>query len=116
MGDIAIGKEDPAVVRLDLPGGHAEAGGFAGAVGTQQADNLAGVDLEIDPIHDLAPAIVFDQALHLQDWRHVCPPEQQPVMAPGAASCRDQGYTAIPAKRQEERGRALPASREPWGW
>ena len=36
------------------PGGHAEAGGLAGAVGAEQADDLAGVDLEVDAVHDLA--------------------------------------------------------------
>ena len=41
-------------VGLDHAAGHAEAGGLAGAVGPQQADDLAAVDAEIDAVDDAA--------------------------------------------------------------
>ena len=46
--------------------GHAEAGGLAGAVGAQQADDLAWVDLEIDAVHDAAAAVDLHQSLGFQ--------------------------------------------------
>ena len=48
-GDVLAVEQDLAVVGRDLAGGHAEAGGLAGAVGAEQADDLAGVDLKATP-------------------------------------------------------------------
>ena len=67
MGDILAGKEDLAVVGSDLPGGHAEAGRLAGAVGAEQADDLADIDLEIDAVHNLAAAVKLHQPARFQD-------------------------------------------------
>ena len=44
-----------------------KAGGLAGSVGTEQADHLAGIDLEIDAIHDAAAAIILDETPHFQN-------------------------------------------------
>ena len=60
-GHVLAVEEDLAVVGRDLAGGHAEAGGLAGAVGAEQADDLADVDLEVDAVHDLAAAVELDQ-------------------------------------------------------
>ena len=67
MGDVLAVEEDLAVVGRDLAGGHAEAGGLAGAVGAEQADDLADIDLEIDAVHNLAPAVKLHQPAHFQD-------------------------------------------------
>ena len=54
-------------VRLDHAAGHAEAGRLAGAVGAQQADDLALIDAEIDAVDDAPRAVVFHQSL---DFKH----------------------------------------------
>src|SRR5690606_25150992 len=47
-------EQDGAVVGLDEPGDHVENGGFTRAVGPEQADGLAALDVETDPAHDRA--------------------------------------------------------------
>src|SRR5262249_32777704 len=77
-GDVLALEQGAAPVGRDLASGHAERGGLAGAVGAEQADDLAEVDLEMDALHDLAPgpeeerarlAVVLDQSLDFED-RH----------------------------------------------
>ena len=51
------------------PGGHAEAGRLAGAVGPEQADDFAGVHLERHAVDDGTTAVEFDQPPHFQQ-RH----------------------------------------------
>ena len=67
LRNILAVEGDLALIGRDLAGGHAEAGGLAGAVGAEQADHFADVDLEVDAVHDLPPAVVFDQSLRFQD-------------------------------------------------
>src|SRR5207248_6892839 len=73
LADVLAVEEDLALVGGDLAGGHAEAGGLAGAVGAEQADDLADVHVEIDAVHDLAAAVVLDQPLDFQEG-HARPP------------------------------------------
>ena len=64
-GHVLAVEDDLAVVGRDLAGGHAEAGGLAGPVGPEQADDLAGVHGVGDAVHDLPPAVVLDQSASL---------------------------------------------------
>ena len=54
-------ERDFARVRVDHAAGHAERGRLAGAVRSQQADDLARIDFEIDAIDDAPPAIRLHQ-------------------------------------------------------
>jgi hypothetical protein len=53
-------------VGVDQADRHPEAGRLAGAVGPEQADDLPPVDLELDPVDDLAAAVPFLQAADFQ--------------------------------------------------
>ncbi len=68
-GDVDALEPDLAGVGLDHAAGHAEAGGLAGAVGAQQADDLAAPDLEVDAVDDAADAVDLDQPFHGQHRR-----------------------------------------------
>ena len=57
VGDVLAGEHDRAGVGLDHAAGHAEGGRLAGAVGAQQADDLARIDFEIDAVDDAAAAV-----------------------------------------------------------
>ena len=69
-GDVAPGEADRAGVGLDHPDGHAEAGGLAGAVASQEPDDLALGDLEGDTAHYLAPGEAFDETFCDEERRH----------------------------------------------
>jgi hypothetical protein len=71
--DVLPVEQHAPLVGRDLPGGHAERRGLAGAVGPEQADHLAEIDLEVDAIDDLAAAVVLAEALHFEDG-HARPP------------------------------------------
>ena len=60
---------DPAGVGLDHAAGHAKAGGLAGAVGTEQPDDLAALDVEIDAVDHAAAAVDLHQSVNVQQ-RH----------------------------------------------
>ncbi len=45
---------------------HAEAGGLAGAVAAQQADDFAAIDLKADLIHDEATAVTFHEVARFE--------------------------------------------------
>ncbi len=73
-GDIDSVENNLACIGLDDAAGHAEAGGLAGAVGTQQADDFAPLHVEIDAIHDAAAAEALYQTANFQkrhDWSSV---------------------------------------------
>ena len=72
--DVDVVERHLAGVGIDHSASHAEAGGFAGAVGAQETDDLAGVDLEIDAIDDSPPAVDFDQSFDLQNRHPTRPP------------------------------------------
>jgi hypothetical protein len=62
-------EQDLAAVRRDHPHGHAEGRGLARAVGPEQADDLALVDVEGDVLDDGAIAEALRQALRAEQ-RH----------------------------------------------
>src|SRR5690606_29002576 len=57
---------DRPAVRGDQPDDHVEAGGLAGAVRPEQADDLAAGDVERDVLDDLAAVIRLHQLAHRQ--------------------------------------------------
>ena len=58
-GQVALIEQDRAAVGRHQPDDHVEGGGLAGAVGAEQADHLAGVDLERQVVHHLARAVAL---------------------------------------------------------
>ena len=71
--DVEIVEDDLALVGLDHAAGHAEAGGLAGAVGPQEAHDLALIDAEIDAVDDAPRPVVLHQSL---DFKHKIAPSQ----------------------------------------
>ena len=71
VGDLLVVEEHTARVGDHDPAGHAEAGGLAGAVGAEQADDFAGLDVEVDTVDNAAATVVFDEAFDAQK-RHPC--------------------------------------------
>ena len=57
-GDVVADEPGAAAGRLDRRREHPYRGRLAGAVGTEQAEDLAAGDLEVDPLHGLHPARV----------------------------------------------------------
>ena len=57
---------DAAGIGRDQARDHVEAGGLAGAVGTQQADNLAALDRQADGSHHRTLFVAFADAGHDQ--------------------------------------------------
>src|SRR5262249_686593 len=66
LGDVVAVEENLSGLGRDLAGGHAEAGGLAGAVGPEQTDDFPAVDLEADTVHDPSSAVVLDQPANFQ--------------------------------------------------
>ena len=62
-----------AGVGLDHAAGHAKAGGLAGAVGAEQADDLAVLDLEVDAVDHAPAAVDLHQSVGFEH-RHVAGP------------------------------------------
>ena len=60
--DLVAVDEHVAGVGSDQPDHHVEAGGLAGAVGTEQADDFAAADAQRDIVHHLASPVTLDQA------------------------------------------------------
>src|SRR5690625_925701 len=58
-GDVLAVDLHAAMLLPGQPDDHVETGGFAGAVGAEQADDLATVDLKGHVLHDLATAITL---------------------------------------------------------
>ena len=86
-----------AGVGLDHAAGHAKAGRLAGAVGTQQAHDLACADFEIDAVDDAPSAVDFHQSLDFEH-RH-----GGAVLARGGSRPRRAGNDCKP--RHSRRGR-----------
>ena len=62
-GKFVIVDEDASLIRDDLAGDHIETGGLAGAVGAQEAHDLALVHFHGDALHDRPDAVFLDQVL-----------------------------------------------------
>jgi hypothetical protein len=54
VADVQVVDQYAALIGLDQADDHVEAGGLAGAVRAEQADDLAAVDRQADIAHDLA--------------------------------------------------------------
>ena len=61
------GENDAAAVWPDEPDDHVKARRLAGAVRAEQAHDLAGAHLDIDPVNHGAPAVHFHELLRGQD-------------------------------------------------
>jgi hypothetical protein len=61
--DVDAGDQGAARGRLDPGGEHADGGGLAGAVGSQQAEHLAGADAERDAVNrvERQPGVALDE-------------------------------------------------------
>ena len=66
VADVQVVDQYATLVRLDQPDDHIEAGGFAGTVRTEQADDLAAVDRQADVAYHLAAFIGLGQMLGFQ--------------------------------------------------
>ena len=60
-GDVLAVDQDLALIDADEAGDHVEAGGLAGAVGAEQADDLAALEAQADALHDLTLAERLEQ-------------------------------------------------------
>ena len=60
-GDVLGVDGDPAVIRRHQAHDHVEAGGLAGAVGAEQADNLAGANFQRNVQHHFFLLVAFCQ-------------------------------------------------------
>ena len=47
---------------MNQPHDHVKAGGFARAVGTEQSDNFAGLDIDLNFPHDLSALVHLSQS------------------------------------------------------
>jgi hypothetical protein len=66
VADVQVVDQYAALIGLDQADDHVEAGGLAGAVGAEQADDLAAVDRQADVTHDLAAFVALGQVLGFQ--------------------------------------------------
>src|SRR5690606_29162190 len=60
-GDVGAVEDDAPGVRRHQPDDHVEAGGLAGAVRAEQADDFAGVQAQAEVAHHLARAVALAQ-------------------------------------------------------
>src|SRR5690606_39868777 len=61
-GDVAAVQHDAAGIALHQTHDHVEAGGLAGTVGTEQADDFTGVQGQAELFDDFAFLVAFTQA------------------------------------------------------
>ncbi len=59
-GDVVLEEMDGAFVGADDADDHVEGGGLAGAVGAEEADDLAGADVNGDAVDDAALVVLLD--------------------------------------------------------
>jgi hypothetical protein len=70
VADVQVVDQYAALIGLDQADDHVEAGGLAGAVGAEQADDLAAVDGQADVAHDLAALVALGQVLSFQSCHY----------------------------------------------
>jgi len=66
VGHLHSAEHHPAGVRFDHAARHAKTGGLACAVGTEQADDLTGLDSKVHAIDHPSPAVGFHQSVDIQ--------------------------------------------------
>ncbi len=65
--DVVTETGAAAFVRREQPAQHADGGGLAGAIGSEEAEDGAAFDLHGEVAHHLPPAERFGQAVHVDD-------------------------------------------------
>jgi len=65
-GDVAAIEHDFAAIGAHQADDHVKAGGFAGAVGAEQTDDLTGIQTEAEVVNHLARAVALAQSLRDQ--------------------------------------------------
>src|SRR5579885_355737 len=65
-GDLVAAQKYPALVRTQQTDQHVESGRLAGAVWSEQPDDLAGTDMRLDVVHDRAAAVALGQPAALE--------------------------------------------------
>ena len=63
---------NPAAVWPNESDDHVKTGGLPGAVRTEKPDDLAGTDVDVDPVHDRATAVDFYDFLSLENILFGC--------------------------------------------
>src|SRR5690606_23589666 len=87
-GDVVAVEHDPALVGRDQADDHVEAGGLAGAVGAEQAHDLAGVEAQLEVAHDLALAVALAQAFGDQHQSFPSSPASRSPVRLRGSNCR----------------------------
>lgn len=72
MADVEIIDQHAALIGAHQADDHVETGGLAGAIGTEQADDLAAFDAQADVTHDLAALVAFRQVLGFENGHYCC--------------------------------------------
>ena len=67
LGHVLFFEKDPPAVRPHQADDHVKARGFSRAIRSQQANDLAAVNIDVHAIHHGASAIDFDQLIGAQD-------------------------------------------------
>ena len=73
-GQVLVAEPHRAGVGGHQPDHHVEAGRLAGAVGAEQADHLARLDVEGDAVHDPPAAVALHQPVGAELAPHLPPP------------------------------------------
>jgi hypothetical protein len=60
-GGVAAVEQDASAGGGHEADDHVEGGGLAGAVGAEEADDLAGADVDVNAIDDVAASVGFDE-------------------------------------------------------
>jgi hypothetical protein len=68
VGDIGAVQEDSSLRGRNQTAGHAEAGAFPSTVWTEQADDFALIDGEIDTIDSAFARVVLDESFAGEQW------------------------------------------------
>lgn len=66
MGDVLPLKIDFAAFGLDEADGHVKGGGFAGAVGAEEADDFSRIEVEGEAVDDRFSVVAFDEVFNFE--------------------------------------------------
>ena len=64
MSDVAAVEDDLAVARARIAADRHHQGGFAGAIGADQRDDLAGIDLDVYAFERLDVTVIGGHSAH----------------------------------------------------
>src|SRR3546814_12388889 len=71
-GDVAAIKDNFAAIGTHQTDDHVETGGFAGTIGAEQSDDLAGIQAEAEVVYHLPRAVALAQSLRDQPQPPAC--------------------------------------------